>query len=118
MLRKLMKSKLHRATITRAELHYEGSLGVDEELMRAAGLLPNEAVQVWNVNNGARRETYVVPAPAGSRDICLFGSAARQGQPGDLLIIAAFAWMEDEEARRFQPSVVLLGEGNQVKAVR
>lgn len=118
MLRKLMKSKLHRATVTRADLHYEGSLGVDEDLMRLAGLLPNEAVHVWNVNNGSRLQTYVVPAPAGSGEICLFGSAARQGQPGDLVIIAAFAWMEDEEARRFRPQVVLLEEGNRVRTER
>lgn len=118
MLRKLLKSKLHRATLTRADLHYEGSLGVDEELMQAAGLLPNEAVHVWNVNNGSRLQTYVVPAPAGSGEVCLYGSAARKGQPGDVVIIAAFCWMEDEEARTHRPNVVLLGEGNRVKAVR
>ncbi len=118
MLRKLLKSKLHRATLTGAELHYEGSLGVDEDLLKEAGLQPNEAVHVWNVNNGSRLQTYVVPAPAGSGEVCLYGSAARKGQAGDVVIIAAFGWMDEEEARVHRPRVVLLGEGNQVKAVR
>lgn len=118
MLRKLLKSKLHRATLTGAELHYEGSLGVDEDLLKAAGLQPNEAVHVWNVNNGSRLQTYVVPAPAGSGAVCLYGSAARKGQVGDVVIIAAFGWMEEDEARVHRPQVVLLGEGNRIKAVR
>jgi aspartate 1-decarboxylase len=114
MLRKLLKSKIHRARLTGVNLHYEGSLAVDAALLRSAGMLPNEAVHVWNVNNGERLETYLVPAPEGSGAVCLYGSAARRGQPGDLLIIATFAWMESAEAERHQPRILHMGPDNQM----
>ncbi len=112
MFRKMLKSKIHRATITSADLHYEGSLGVDEDLMDAAGFLPNEAVHVWNVNNGERLETYVVKAPRGSGEISLKGAAARLGQPGDLVIIATYCWLDDEAAKKYEPTVVAVDSNN------
>ncbi len=118
MLRKLLKSKLHRARLTGVDLHYEGSLAVDTALLRASGMVPYEAVQVWNVSNGERLETYLVPAPEGSGDVCLYGSAARRGQPGDIVIIATFAWMDEAETARHHPSVVLLDERNRVSSTR
>lgn len=114
MYRKMLKSKIHRATITGADLHYEGSLGVDEDLMDAAGFLPNEAVHVWNVNNGERLETYVVKAPRGSGEISLKGAAARLGQPGDLVIIATYCWLEDEAAKSYEPTVVAVDKDNRI----
>jgi aspartate 1-decarboxylase len=97
-------------------LNYEGSLAVDAALLRAAGMLPHEAVHVWNVNNGERLETYLVPAPEGSGAICLYGSAARRGQPGDLLIIATFAWMDEAEAARHTPRIVHMGPDGRILA--
>jgi aspartate 1-decarboxylase len=112
MLVKLMKSKIHRAVVTQSDLHYEGSIGVDENLLRASGILPFEAVHVWNVNNAQRFETYAIPLAAGSGEICVNGAAARLAQAGDLVIIAAFCWVEDQAAVEHQPTVVLVGEGN------
>jgi aspartate 1-decarboxylase len=112
----MLKSKIHRATVTRVELHYEGSLGVDEGLMGAAGMLPYEAVQVWNVSNGQRLQTYVVPAPRGSGEICLNGAAARLGQPGDIVIVATFCWLEEEAAHRHHPTIVLVDGGNRISS--
>ncbi len=112
MFRKLLKAKLHRATVTRSDLHYEGSIAIDEELMRMAGLLPYEAVEVWNIHNGERLETYVIAAEKGSGEICLNGAAARRAQPGDLVIIASFCWVEEKEASRHAPRIILLGEKN------
>ncbi len=108
----MLKSKIHRATVTRVELEYEGSLGVDEDLIGAAGMLPYEAVHVWNVSNGQRFQTYIVPAPRGSGDICLYGAAARLGQPGDVVILATFGWLEEEAARKHQPVVVSVDKSN------
>ncbi len=108
----LMKCKIHRARVTQAELHYEGSLTVDAGLMEAAGLLPHEMVKVYNVDNGERFETYVIPGPAGSGVICLNGAAARKGQVGDRLIIVATCWLEEAQAREHQPKVVLVDDQN------
>lgn len=116
MLLKLMKSKIHRATVTQSDLHYEGSIGIDEDLLDAAGILPFEAVHVWNVNNAERFETYAIPMPRGSREVQVNGAAARLAQTGDLVIVATFCWIDDQKARGHQPSVLLLGEGNTVKA--
>jgi len=116
MLLKLMKSKIHRATVTQSDLHYEGSIGIDEDLLDAAGILPFEAVHVWNVNNGQRFETYAIAMPRGSREIQVNGAAARLAQAGDLVIVATFCWLESQQARVHQPSVLLLGEGNAVQA--
>lgn len=112
MYRTMMKSKLHRATVTEANLNYVGSITIDEDLMDAADLLENEKVQVVNNNNGARLETYVIAGERGSGVICLNGAAARQVQPGDTVIIISYATMTDEEAKAHKPIVTILGENN------
>jgi aspartate 1-decarboxylase len=112
MLVKLMKSKIHRATVTRADLNYEGSIAVDGTLLDAAGILPGEAVNVWNVNNGERFETYALPLTRGSGEICVNGAAARLVQVGDLVIVTAFCWLEEEEARAYAGKVLLVNEKN------
>lgn len=115
MQRTLLKSKIHRATVTEANLAYEGSLTIDAHLMRAADILPYEMVHVFNVANGERFQTYAMEGEAGSGVICLNGAAARKGQVGDLLIIATFAVYEAEEARRHQPKIVLVDSSNRIK---
>ncbi|WP_058301633.1 aspartate 1-decarboxylase [Gorillibacterium timonense] len=112
MFRTMMKSKLHRATVTEANLNYVGSITIDEELLELADLYPNEKVQIVNNNNGARLETYIIPGPRGSGVICLNGAAARLVQPGDKVIIISYAMMTDEEARKLEPKVVILDENN------
>lgn len=112
MLIKLMKSKIHRAVVTQSDLHYEGSIGIDEDLLEASGILPHEAVHVWNVNNSERFETYAIPLQRGSGEICINGAAARLAQPGDLVIIASFCWMEEEQGRSYKPTVVLVDGDN------
>jgi len=102
----LLKSKIHRATITEANLHYIGSIGIDENLMEAANLIEFEKVQVLNINNGERLETYVIKGERGSGMISLNGAAARKAVVGDLVIIAAFAQMTPEEAKSFKPAIV------------
>lgn len=108
----IMKSKIHRATITQAELHYVGSITIDENLMDKAKLVENEKVQIVNINNGNRFETYVIKGIRGSGAICLNGPAARLGLPGDKIIIIAYAWMSEEEARNFNPSIVHVDDEN------
>ncbi|WP_420454966.1 aspartate 1-decarboxylase [Rubrivirga sp.] len=108
----LFKGKLHRLTVTEAALHYEGSITLDRELMEAATLLPYERVQVVNVNNGARLETYTIPAPAGSRTVCLNGPAARLCAPGDLVVVMAYADLTPQEAETHKPRVVLVDNDN------
>ena len=115
MLVKLMKGKIHRAVVTQSDLNYEGSIGVDEELLEASGILPFEAVHVWNITNGNRLETYALPMERGSGQICMNGAGARLAHAGDLVIIASFCWMDEGAARSYQPHVVLVGEGNRVK---
>ncbi len=117
MDRIMFKSKIHRARITAAELYYEGSFTIDEELMVEADLLPYEKVAVVNVNNGERFETYVIPGTRGSREFCLNGAAARKGTVGDEVIIISYATMSDKEARDYQPTVVLLDEHNAIKSI-
>ncbi len=112
MYRTMMKSKLHRATVTEANLNYVGSITIDEDLMGQADLWANEKVQIVNNNNGARFETYVIPGERGSGVICLNGAAARLVQPGDKVIIISYAMMAEEEARAYQPKVVILDENN------
>jgi aspartate 1-decarboxylase len=108
----ILKSKVHRATITEANLHYVGSLTLDEDLMDAANFIEHEKVQVVNVNNGSRLETYLIRGKRGSGVCCLNGPAARQGAVGDLVVIISYARMPFEEARTFKPSVVFPTEGN------
>jgi aspartate 1-decarboxylase len=112
MLLTLLKSKIHRATVTQAELGYVGSITIDESLMRAARLREFEKVQVVNNNNGARFETYVIRGKPDSGVICLNGAAARLCSVGDVIIIMAYAQMSEEEADAFSPAVVIVGEGN------
>ncbi len=117
MLLTMLKAKIHRATLTMTDLHYEGSIAVDEDVLDAAGILPHEQVDIWNVTNGARLTTYALAAERGSREIMLNGAAARLASVGDKVIIAAYAQMPAEEARNYKPNVVLMGEGNAVERV-
>lgn len=112
MFRTLMKSKLHRGTITAANLHYVGSITIDADLMEAADLYENEKVQVVDIDNGARLETYVIPGERGSGDLCLNGAAARLVQPGDKIIVISYGMYSDAEARQHKPTVLLLDEMN------
>ncbi|MCP4522029.1 MAG: aspartate 1-decarboxylase [Cytophagales bacterium] len=112
MLIDIFKSKLHRVQVTQADLNYEGSITIDEELMDAANLLENEKVQIVNVNNGERLETYVIRGARGSGVICMNGPAARKVQVGDIVIIISYAQMTPEEAKQFEPIVVHPKEGN------
>ena len=114
MLLTLLKSKLHRATVTRADLHYEGSISIDSALMRAANILPNEQVDVLNVANGARFTTYAITAPEGSGEIGINGAAAHLAKPGDLVIVLAYAQMDEAEARRFKPVILKMDSQNRV----
>jgi aspartate 1-decarboxylase len=114
MFRTMFKSKIHRATVTQADLHYVGSLTVDEDLLDAADLLPGEQVQVVDIDNGARLETYLIAGPRGSGVIGVNGAAARLVQPGDLVIIIGYALMTDAEARAYEPRVVHVDERNRV----
>jgi aspartate 1-decarboxylase len=110
----VLKSKIHRAVITEANLNYVGSLTLDELLMDAAGMIENEKVQVVNVNNGTRIETYLIKGKKGSGICCLNGPAARQGAVGDVVIVISYARMPFEEAKKFKPSIVFLKEGNKI----
>jgi len=111
----MFKSKIHRACITQAELHYEGSLTIDLDLMEVADLLPYEKVSVVNINNGERFETYVIEGKRGSKTMCLNGAAARKAMVGDRIIVISYATMSDEEARVYEPTIVLVDESNTVK---
>ncbi|WP_419884758.1 aspartate 1-decarboxylase [Paenibacillus sp. B-A-8] len=112
MFRHMMKSKIHRATVTEANLNYVGSITIDENLMEAADILENEKVQIVDNNNGSRLETYVIPGPRGSGVICLNGAAARLVQPGDTVIIISYAMLSSEELESHKPAVVFVDENN------
>ncbi len=114
MFRTMMKSKIHRATVTEANLNYVGSITIDKNILEAVDLLPNEKVQIVNNNNGARFETYVIEGEPGSGVICLNGAAARLVQPGDTVIIISYAMMTDEQARTYKPKVAVMGENNKI----
>jgi aspartate 1-decarboxylase len=116
MLLKMMKSKIHRATVTGADLNYEGSVAIDQALIESAGFLPGEAVHLWNLSNGERLETYVIVAPRSSGEVRLNGAAARLAQVGDLVIIVSFCWMDSTDASQHSPEVVMVDERN--RAVR
>lgn len=111
----LLKAKIHRATVTMADLNYEGSISIDTDLLAASGILIHEKVDVLNINNGERFTTYAIPAQAGSGAIQVNGAAARLVQVGDPVIIISYASMNEEEAKKFQPKVVLVDEKNWVK---
>jgi aspartate 1-decarboxylase len=115
MRRIMMKSKIHRATVTDAQLDYEGSITVDQNLLDAANILPYEQVHVWDVTNGSRIITYAIVGPRGSGTICVNGAGAHLVKPGDLVIIATYAAMEDEESRTFKPVIIHVNEKNRKK---
>lgn len=114
----MLRAKLHGLRVTEADLYYEGSITVDRELLDTAGILPYEKVQVVNVNNGARLETYTIPGEAGERTVCLNGPAARLAAPGDEVIVIAYTEMSPKEARQHHPRIVLVDSENEVKETR
>ena len=119
MQRTMLKSKIHRATVTHCELHYEGSCAIDENLLEAANLMENEQIDIWNVNNGERLTTYAIKGERGSGMISLNGSAARRAQLGDLVIIAAFAQVDEEEIKAgWKPDLVFVDDENRIKTSR
>ncbi len=109
-----MKGKIHRARVTEANLNYVGSITIDEDIIEAVGMLPNEKVQIVNNNNGARLETYIIPGARGSGVVCLNGAAARLVQEGDVVIIVAYGMMSEEEARNFTPRVAIMDDHNTI----
>ena len=115
MRRSIFKSKIHRATVTDADLEYEGSCTIDQDLMDAADMLPWEEIHIWDVTNGSRLVSYILPGPRGTGTICINGAAAHLIKPGDKVIMATFAQMEEEEARAYQPTVVVVDDQNRIK---
>ncbi|SCY64005.1 aspartate 1-decarboxylase [Lysinibacillus fusiformis] len=115
MLRMMMNSKIHRATVTQADLNYVGSITIDEDILDAVGMLPNEKVHVVNNNNGARFETYIIAGERGSGVICVNGAAARLVQRGDIVIIISYAYVDNDEAKNHKPNVAIMGESNTIK---
>ncbi|MBF0486426.1 MAG: aspartate 1-decarboxylase [Candidatus Omnitrophica bacterium] len=116
MLLTFCKAKIANARVTQAELYYEGSITLDESIIQSAGILPGEKVEIFNVNNGARIETYVIAGKAGSGQVCLNGPAARTGYVGDKLIIVSYALLTPDEARQMKTKTVYLDDGNRIKA--
>lgn len=110
----VLKSKIHRATVTQADLNYIGSVTIDQKLMEAANLIENEKVQIVNTNNGERLETYVIEGKRGSGTICLNGPAARKVEPGDIIIIVSYALMDFEQAKKFKPTIIFPSEKNKL----
>lgn len=115
MIRLMCKSKIHRATVTKVDLHYDGSIGIDKDLLKAADIYPNEIVQVVNINNGARFETYAIEEKAGSGIIGLYGAAARLGKVGDLVIILSYALADDKDAGKLELTAVKVDGKNRIK---
>ncbi len=114
MRRTFFKSKIHRATVTHADLDYEGSVTIDEDLMDAAGIWNYESVHIWNITRGTRLQTYAIKGARGSGVICINGAAAHLNKPGDLVILATFAELEESEARAYEPTVVLVDRSNKI----
>jgi aspartate 1-decarboxylase len=114
----MFRAKIHRASITHADLHYEGSCTIDADLLDAADILPNEELHIWNITRGTRLVTYALPGPRGSGVICINGAAAHGNVPGDLVILASFAEMSVEEARALQPKVVRVDRENKIVGIR
>ncbi|MBC2580727.1 aspartate 1-decarboxylase [Clostridium sp. DJ247] len=117
MILNMLKSKIHRAVVTQAELNYVGSITIDKALMEAANILENEKVQIVDINNGSRFETYVISGKANSGVMCLNGAAARCVQPGDKIIVMAYCYMEEEKAREHKPIVVFVNEDNTINEI-
>ena len=118
MLRAFLRSKIHRATVTHVDIDYEGSLSLDEDIMKAAGMAPFERVDVWNVSNGERFSTYLLRDEPGSRQVGVYGAAGRKVRVGDLVIIAAYGYMDEAEMQRFAPRIALMDPGNQIASVK
>lgn len=118
MYRHVLRSKIHRATVTDSQVDYEGSITIDEELLKAADLVTGERVLIANLNNGSRIESYAIPGEAGSGIICMNGGAARYAQKGDLVIIMAFAVLTDEELERHQPKIVYVDKLNRILSLK
>jgi aspartate 1-decarboxylase len=114
LFRKFLRAKIHRATVTGADLDYEGSIAIDTQLLEAANIAPFESVHIWNVSNGERFETYTIPAKAGSGEIMLNGAAARRVQVGDKVIVAAFSWLDQTEFTEQKPALVFVDEKNRI----
>jgi len=117
MQRSMLKSKIHRATVTHSLIDYEGSIEIDQKLLDAADIIHYEEVQIWNVSNGARFSTYAIPAPAGCGKICVNGAAARLTQPGDIIIIASFVQLDEKELKTYEPKIVFVDERNRIKSI-
>lgn len=117
MIRTILKSKIHRARVTCADLHYEGSVSIDSKLMKAANLVTHEHVHIWNVTNGNRIETYVIPAPPGSGMIQINGAAAHLTKKGDFVIITSFAHLPEKKVRSHKPKIVFVNDKNQIKKI-
>lgn len=113
--RSMLKSKIHRARVTHANVDYEGSLSIDPVLLKAADILPGEEVQVWNVTRGTRFSTYAIEGPQGVGEMSVNGAAAHLCNPDDRIIVATFVWMEEEEARKFKPAIVFVDDQNRIK---
>ena len=114
----MFKGKIHKAKVTEANLNYVGSVTIDQDLLEAAGILPHERVQIVNINNGARLETYTITGARGSGIICLNGAAARLVQPGDIVIIISYTWIDEKEALTHKPKVVLVDADNKITSVK
>ncbi|TQR19751.1 aspartate 1-decarboxylase [Psychrobacillus vulpis] len=117
MLRMMLNSKIHRAVVTEADLNYVGSITIDQNILDAVGMLPNEKVHIVNNNNGARFETYIIAGERGSGVICVNGAAARLVQRGDIVIILSYAYVMNEEAKTHQPTVAIMNENNTIKQI-
>jgi aspartate 1-decarboxylase len=118
MLRCVLRAKIHMATVTDSNLSYDGSITIDEKILKKSGILPYEQVMVGNLNNGERFETYVIPGKKGSGDICLNGPAARKGVAGDKIIIFCYTYIEDSKLKQFKPTVVFLDESNKIISLK
>ncbi|MDD5167971.1 MAG: aspartate 1-decarboxylase [Syntrophales bacterium] len=117
MQRYMLKSKLHRAKVTDADLHYEGSISIDEDLLESSDIIPYEKVAIYNVTNGERFSTYAIKGPRGSGIICLNGAAARRAAKGDIIIIATYVAVDEAEVKEWTPKCILLDENNHVKKI-
>jgi aspartate 1-decarboxylase len=114
----MLRAKLHRVTVTQADLHYEGSCGIDQDLLDAADIWPNEKIDLYNVNNGERFSTYAIPGLRGSGEISLNGAAARRAQLGDLLIICTYAPMTEDQIKDYVPKIVFVDDNNKIKSLK
>lgn len=114
MRRRMFQAKIHRATVTQADLHYEGSVTIDKTLLEASGILPYEHIHIWNITRGTRVETYVIEGEKDSGEICINGAAAHLHKPGDLVILATFVDLDDQEARSHEPTVVRVDRDNKI----